>query len=147
MKNIVLMKSSKMLLKKSKELGFLNFLTVGEDLRLVVEKSNSKLNARLNKIKQEDSKIKTIVEVSDEKQLRFALDKTKKKGVCFSFSRFLAEKNKRKRARMLARMNFNYRLCEKYGVKVLVNNFSKDLVGMRPKAEILAFGKVLAKKV
>ena len=172
MDNYLLMKENKEVEQLSRELGFSRTLFIDRDFVLVKESSKNKL---LNKIKEAKKKVlfipsseellrfaleKTAVNfiLGTEKInpkdsvhfLRGGLDQitckiaaAKDKTICFSLSDVMQEKNP---ARLLARMGANLRLCKKFGVKVLVGNFSVSEAEIRSAKDLLAFSRVLAKK-
>ena len=47
------------------------------------------------------------------------------------------------RAKLLARMRFNVKLCKKYKVQTLIGNFSEDIWEMRAAEELKALGRLL----
>jgi len=62
------------------------------------------------------------------------------KGLGFSISKILNAKN---RAKLMHRMAFNLRLCQKYKVKVVFGNFSREKWEMRSSKDIEAVRRVL----
>ena len=61
----------------------------------------------------------------------------------FSFSDFMKAKNK---AELLGRMQQNYRLCKKYGVKTLIASFAHKPEELQDKTTLDAFKRIIEKR-
>ena len=113
--------------------------TTEKMLRLVLEKSKAQVIVGMEAIHPEDSP----------HYLRGGLDQilcriagARGKIIAFSFNDIL---HSLVRAKLLARMRFNLKLCRKYKVKVLWGNFASDKMGMRSKKDLEAWRRVLEK--
>ena len=172
MQNILLMKKSKELEEFSSKLGFDKTLFL-DDIVMIEGNNKKELLRKINKAGEkfiifkpsseemlrfalERSKIDAIfgMEKINPKDsmhyVRGGLDQVScriaaKQGkmVAFSFNQIINSKN---RAKLLARMRLNIKLCKKYKVKTLLSNFSTSIDGMRSAKDLQSLWKVLEKE-
>ncbi len=132
-------KSKKELLKQTKSTKTTVFIPQTEEmLRFALEKSSVDIIMGTEMINAKDS-VHFVRGGLDQITCRIAKDKGKI--IAFSFGDILRSKD---RARLLARMMFNIKLCKKYGVKVIFSNFSLKKEEMRSAKDLRAFFNVLS---
>ena len=137
--NVINPKTKKELLKQSKNNKITLFKPQTEDmLRFALEKSSVDIVMGMEMINLKDS-VHFVRGGLDQITCRIA--KEKGKVIAFSFSDILNSKN---RAKLLARMMFNIKLCKKYGVKIIFSNFSSKKEEMRSAKDLKAFFDVLS---
>lgn len=111
-----------------------------EMLRFALEKAPIDGVMRVEEIHSTDS-VHYVRSGLDQILCRIACERDK--AVVFSFSAVL---NSPQRAKLLGRMMFNLELCQKYGVKVLLSNFSEAMEEMRSAADLQALERVLKER-
>ena len=165
--NLVLMEEKLDLSK----FGFDRTLFLGKDFVLVTGNNKKELLQKINRSKQKGFFV--VVKVESEEILRFVVEKTtadmifgqelinlkdsvhyvrggvdqiickicaeKGKIIGFSFADIL----KKDRVKLLARMRFNIKLCQKYKVKCFFGNFAEDKWEIRGVHDLQAFWEVL----
>ncbi len=163
MENILLMKESKEIINLSKELGFntVNFVSLikaetpkellkmckGKGLKVYKPKTEKMLRFALEKapidivLGVEDIHYKDSVHYLrgglDQILCKIAVNKGKSIGI--SFSDVLKDRSK------LGRIMFNLKICKKYGVKVVFNNFSLKKEEIRSAEDLQNFLKLLSR--
>ncbi len=173
MENYVLLKNSKELQQLSKELGFSTLYTLDE-IAVIKEENKKKLMQEITKAHKQQKKAlfvpkteellrhaleKTNVDLilgiekinpkDSMHYVRGALDQVtakiaadKKKTICFSLSDIMENKNK---ARILARMQLNLKLCKKYKVNYLFSNFATKKHHLRSTKDLQALKRAIEK--
>jgi RNase P/RNase MRP subunit p30 len=174
MDNIMVLPESKELLELSKQLGFTKTLFIERDFVLVSGGTKKELLKKVSSAKGKKKLVfykplteemlrfaleKTAVDLifgfeminpkDSVHYLRGALDQvvckiaaSKEKMIGFSFFDIL---NSNKRAKLMARMRQNMRLCKKYKVKMVFSNFALTKEEMRSAKDLDVFFKVVGK--
>lgn len=110
-----------------------------EILRFVLEKTEADIIFGQESINPKDS-MHFRRGGLDQITCRIAAERDKTIG--FSFKEILeAEGNER--SKLIGRIMFNVKLCKKYGVKILLGNFSENKWELRGKYELKAFENIL----
>lgn len=114
------------------------FKANSEDLlRFALEKSGVDIVYGMENIHPKDS-LHFVRSGLDQVLCKLAAEKGKT--VAFSFSEILNSSDK---ARLLARIMFNVKLCKKYKVPIVFCSFANFKEGMRSAKDLQAFGRVL----
>ncbi len=174
MENILLIRKSKELEELSQKLGFTKTLFLDDDFVLVRGKNHKELldqiktAKRKNKLAYYQPETEEMFRFALEHtpvDLVFGLEKInpsdslhylrggldqilckiavdKEKTLGFSFQQILEAKDKNK---LIARMKFNLKLCQKYQVKFIFGNFSLKKEELRSAKDLEAFLRVLGK--
>lgn len=172
MDNILLMKESKELLDLSKELGFSKTLFLDKDFVLIKGESKKEILKSIREGKKKgllvvvrvssEEILRFILERTEADivfgqelinlkdsvhfrrggldQITCKIAAKREKIIGFSFREILESKD---RSKLLARMMFNVKLCKKYGVKMLLGNFSEGKWELRGKYELKALERIL----
>ncbi len=175
MDNYLCLRESKEAVTLSDSLGYEKTFFQGKDFEIITASSKKELLLKARQLKQKKLQVffrassEELLRFALEKApvdgvigveeihptnsvhyLRGGLDqmlctfaRQEEKIVVLSFSSVL---NSSSRSRLLARMMFNVRLCRKYDVKVILSNFSSDLVEIRSGSDLGAFERVLMKR-
>jgi len=109
-------------------------------LRLVLERTAAEIVLGVEQINPEDS-VHYVRGGLDQVLCKIAAEKGKI--IAFSFAEILQSKD---RSKLIGRMRFNLRLCQKYNVKPFFGNFSTDKMGLRSKKDLQAWERILLKQ-
>ncbi|MBI2666181.1 hypothetical protein HYX13_01065 [Candidatus Woesearchaeota archaeon] len=171
MDNLILLKRNAEIEKLSKELGFERVITL-EDVVLITEENHKLLLKKIQQAKQQkkvvicklssEETLRFVLEKTPADMvlgveaihpkdslhyLRSGVDQVlckiaheKGKTIAFSFADILRAVE---RPKMMARMMFTIRLCQKYNVKMLFGNFSSTSEEMRSAQDLFSFWRVL----
>lgn len=129
---------NKIKISKKKGLRVLVRVYSEEILRFVLEKTPAEMVVGVEMIHPKDS-VHFLRSGLDQVLCKIAA--ANKKVIVFSLADIL---NCKDRVRLLARMKMNIKLCQKYKVKMMFSNFSKELWEMRGVKELEAFFQVIS---